>query len=558
MDEKEIIHEAEVEIEIETEEDADYEDLLKKFEEPQVEEKIKKRRSPVLGASLLTLVLIAGMVLFLFFTPQQNAEDTEDTEAAITCATDSNKVWQGKIKTTDNGKVEKNGTGELVEYLPEKIKNIAVENETGSFSIDSVTPKKTSAETDTEETSKTQYTLVDYEDFSLEDGKPDDLANDCATVSFTGIISPDAKDNLKDYGLDKPRAIVTVTYTDKTKAIIKVGNDALQGAGTYISFGTSDAVYIVATESVDSLLWGVKDFISLTVNKTADESENANFNYVQLTGKAYGEKITLEYNKDTNSVASTYLMTSPKEIFADDVNASTVSGGIRGILAAEVVCVKPTAKDIKKYGLADDYAHLVAEYPDTTVNLFASQPDKEGYCYLMENGGQVIYHIPSSSIGWVNTTAKELESEYVLNAKLTGLTKMTVNTGKKYEFVTTTKTTPTTDDDGNTTESTSTTVHYGTKAINLSYFETYFGNIGLLTTANTDSTSPSGKADLTVTYEYSSSRDNDTVSFYKASDGKHIVKLNSQVVGQVYSTYIEKIAEQTDDISKNKSVKSFW
>lgn len=561
MEEKEIINEVELEIE----QDDAYEDLLKKFEEPQTDSKPKKNLKPLgIILSVIIIAALAGALFFLIFSPQNNDSSIESQEAEITCETDENKTWQAQAEITENGKVKKNGTGYLVEYLPKNIKNIKIENALGSYSLDSYTPKNATVETDpetgetSEETSKTEYTLKGYEDFKLEDGSPDDVANDCASIQFTNIISPDATDTLGDYGLDKPRVVATITYTDKTKAVLKVGNDALQGAGTYVSFGNSNAVYLVAPESVDSLLWGVEKLISKTINETSDNTDNANFKSLELTGKAYGEKIVMEPNNDTDSIANSYLLTSPRKIFADDTEASSVSGGIRGLLATDVVCLNPKAKDIKKYGLADNYAHLVAKYPDVTINLFASKPDSEGNCYIMENGGQIIYQIPSTSISWVNTNAKNLESDYFINPKLQGLSQMSVQTNKKYDFLLNTTTTPTTDEQGNATETTETSVVCGTAPITLGNFETYLGNVGLITKANSNTTKPTGKADLTITYEYSGKRDTDTVKFFKTSDDKHIVTVNSLVAGQVYSSYVEKIIQQTPEIAADKNIKSFW
>lgn len=73
-------------------------------------------------------------------------------------------------------------------------------------------------------TSATQYTIVGYEDFDLQGGIADNIANNAASIDFTKVMTLDGS-KLADYGLDKPRDTVTVTYTDKTKAIIYVGDD---------------------------------------------------------------------------------------------------------------------------------------------------------------------------------------------------------------------------------------------------------------------------------------------------------------------------------------------
>lgn len=560
MEEKNFPQEAEVEIQQETE----YDQLLKKFEQPTENKKPKKtHRGLGVFLSLTFVALLVGALLLMIFFPETSEKNAVE-KASIISATDSNGLWSVQAETTENGEIKQNGSGSLLNFVPASIKSIQVENSLGSYEVTSYTPKEKTKETDpetgeeTETTLATVYTLVGYENFPLESGAPDDLANDCASLEFTKIISADACENLKDYGLDKPRATATITYTNGSKAIVKVGNDALQGAGTYVSFGNSNAVYIVAVESVDALMSGVNDLISLTINNSADETESANFNYVELSGSAFEENIVFENNKDADSIASEYLITSPKKAFAEDSEASAISGGIRGLMATEVVQLNPTASHLKKYGLSPNYAHLVAQYPDTKVDLIASKPDSSGNCYIMENGGKIIYQISATSIPWVSTTLADLTSEYVLSPKMSGLSKMVVETDTKTEFALSTTTSQTTNEDGTTSDVTETVAYYGSTQLTSGYFETYFTNIALLKTANSTVKNQTGKADLTITYDYSGKRADDVVSFYKSANNMHIVTINSTPIGQIYSSYIEKIIEQTPQITQNKQVSSFW
>lgn len=559
MEEKELQQEAQVIVE----EDKDYDELLKKFENPTEFKKPKKSKKGLgIAVGVLAVALLAGGVTAMLLNPVDDDSDLQTT-AEITADTNDNNVWQVTPVTDDNGKIKQNGTGTLVEYTPAQIEKIKVENQFDTYTLKSFTATETTTDPSTGEedttTSSTQYTLVGYEDFALEDGDPDSLASDCSAVSFNKIIEADATDNLADYGLDAPRAVATVTYTDGRKAVIRVGNDALQGLGVYIAFGDSNAVYITDSDSVDTLLTGMKDLISLTINETADDSESSDFQYINLTGSAYGEKITLKMNDDTESITDSFKLTAPYDEFAENEVASSVSGAVRGLMAEEVVSLSPTAKELKKYGLSAKYACLDAEYPDVKVNLIASQPDEDGKCYLMKKGGDIVYLISADTIPWVTTTLEDLTSNYILSAKLQGLFSVKVNAGgKDYSFRTKTVTTESTDDNGSTTESTTTTIEYNSGQITTGYFQTYFNNFALLKKSDKTKDNPSGKADLTITYDFSGDRETQVVKFFKAKNNRHIVTVDSKPVGYVYSSYVNKIIDQTSDIAKDKQVDSFW
>lgn len=547
------------EIEIETDVDeVNYDELLDKFESSTKATRPPKKpkRKLAFALTLSAVAIFVGIVIALVnYNPESEEEEIVE-EALITTKVDNNKVWQSKIKTNKKGKIKQNGSGMLLNYVPNKIESIKIKNEHDTFTLTSFTPTKTTKEGD-EETSATQYTLVGYEEFEFQSGAPDDLANDCSGLVFSKIISVDASKNLKDYGLDKPRAIANVTYADKKKSIIKVGKDALDDSGTYISFGNSNAVYLVAKDAVDSLIKDKESLISLTINENVEDGESVQFDYLTLSGKAYEKDITLTYNMDTLSNESTYVITKPYEIYADNDEASTISGNARGLTATKIVCLNPTEKDIKKYGLADNYAHLIAKYVDITVDLVASKPDKDDNCYIMKNKGNIIYQIASSSISWVGTDFDKLSSDYVLNPNMEGLVKMTVTADKTTEFTFNTVTTPTTDENGNTTDSTTTTIESFGKEITLGYFENYFNNVTLLEKSSKKIEKPEGKPTLVITYEYMQPGKKDVVEFYKADNSKYIATVNSRPVGYVYSTYITKIIKQTTTIAKNKDVESF-
>ena len=522
----------------------------------------KKKKTTATAKALIiaicSVVVLTAVLITLLFLPKEQEKSSTDGTASVTSKLDENKVWQAEVKTK-NGEVAQNGSGELLSLIPSDIKTVKLENDKGTTVITSRTPKVKTKETDpktgkaVEQTDHTEYTIKGYEDYDLQSGEPDEIASACSSLSFKSVSSADAGDKLSDFGFDEPRSVATVTYDNGTKAIIKVGANAPQNLGTYVMFGSGNAVFLCDTETVEHLLYGITDLVSLTINEAASDSDTSGFKSVTLSGKNFDGSVVIEPNS-SNEIECDYVITSPNEVFADNTEASNISGGIRGLYADEVVAVNPNADRLKKLGLSSPYAEITAVYSDETISLKASKPDADGNCNLMEKDGTVVYKISAEKIAWVNTSYEKLVSEYVLEVDLKTVKNLKVD---GYSFDITTKTVNTTDDKGEESSTTETKTKFNGKEIDEGNFETFFSNLSLLKKADKTASSPSGKASLTIVYSYSSDRAEDKIEFYK-NGSKHIVTLNGTVVGTVESSYVEKLKTQAKAVSKGDSVKSFW
>ena len=550
------------------EEDKDYDELLGKFENPKESASSSKKKNSHIKAliiCIIAVVVLVGAGALLIFAPKGEPESKSSGGAAqVKTEIGKDKVRELKVKTDSNGKITQNGSGELVGKVPADVTEIKIKNSKGSYTLLSYTPKKKTKETDPDtgktkyKTEETQYTLKGYENFKLQDGIPDEVANSCSTMEFKSVISENAGSNLSDFGLDKPRAVATVTFEDGTKAIIKVGADAAQQLGTYVMYGSNKTVYLCASEQPSKLLYGVTDFISKEINKSISDEGSAEFSRLTLSGTHFKNNIVLKPNSDTKHISNTHIITSPYSDFADDTEASQVQGAIRGLNAESVAAVKPNSGTIAKYGLSNPYAKLDAVYSDATVRLIASKPDSKGNCYLMKTGGNVIYKIGRASIPWIDTTAEKLLTKYVFKPELSSLKQMSVTLSKKtYDFDIKTTVTTSKDENGEETSSSDTRTKYNGNEIEEGNFETYFGNANLITKADNSSKNASGSPALTIKYTYESGRKPDTVSFYK-SGTKYIAVVNSKTVGTVISTYVEKLIDQTPEVAQDKEVKTFW
>ena len=280
--------------------------------------KMKKNTKYLIIITVCAVVLV-GVLLLLVFMPREgeNLTATIDEGTAITTSVDDNGVHQAALVLNDKGELDNNSYGTLMEYFPADITHIKVENTSGSYEIDSVTPTKTD-ENGNVTTEATVYTVIGFEDFELQSGQADSVANNLSSLEFTSVASIDGA-NSADFGFDAPRSTATVTYSDGTSAVVIVGIDAPGGAGTYVKFGSGDTIYLCPAEAVSSLLLSVNDLISLAINDAADTTENSLVQSVSLSGTLYPQEVVFVPNTDTSSTAS-YMLTSPETLFANESN----------------------------------------------------------------------------------------------------------------------------------------------------------------------------------------------------------------------------------------------
>ncbi|WP_405352910.1 DUF4340 domain-containing protein [Ruminococcus sp.] len=513
-----------------------------------------KKNVKLLIAIAAAAVVLVGVMLLLIFLPKSGDDadpmDSIDQGIDMSTSVDENGMHQAKINTNDKGEIENNSYGTLLEYVPAKISTIDLENTSGTMEIKSETPVDEDGKTE-----ETKYTLVGFEDFTLQTGYPDAIANDAAALEFTKVISLDGA-KASECGFDSPKATVVVTYTDNTKAKIIVGGDAPSSAGTYVKFGTSDTIYLVESDAVDSFSYSLTEMFSKAINDAAVNTDDSQYSKITLSGKNFPEAVVLEPNNDGKNSATT-VITSPKKSYASEDASSNVSGAIRGLYADSVKMVNPSEAQLKELGLADPYVAIEAVYPDTTVSLIASQPDSSGNVNVMEKGGKVVYTKVSANLPWVNMSYEKLSSEYVLHPLMSAVDTLTINNGTDtYSFSISSKQTTTTNDDGEESSTTTTTVKYGDNEINLSYFSTFFQNLTLLEKSDTTSDKPSGKAVFTAEYKYTDGS-TDTVKFYDAGGNKYLAEVNGESVGHLYKTNPSKLIEQVKTVANNKEVADF-
>lgn len=515
--------------------------------------KLSKSTLWVIIASAVVLLIVA-VVLLLNFLPSDTEPKELDAGTEINLVVDEKGEHQANLVLNEKGEVDNNSYGTLIEYTPSDIKQIDVENKSGSFTVLAETPVTTDEETGETKTDATIYTLVGFENIDLQTGGADTIANDVAALEFSSVADP-VGENAKDFGFDNPRATVKTTFSDGTTSTIILGDSAPSQLGEYVMFGDSKAVYVVPTDAVDGLLFSVLDLVTLSVNTSADTTDNAQFEALTLSGSAYGEKIELRPNED-KAIDSSYLMISPKKMFISEVEAANITGAIRGLYAEEVMCVNPSSAQLSQYGLSSPYASVKAIYPDTTVNIKASTP-KDDYVYLIADSN-IIYKIKAEYVPWVYTTFDKLRPDTVINPNFSSLTNIKVTDASgSYDLKVETFTDTVENTDGVTEEVESTTAYYKDKRLDEDNFHVFYNNICNMQNAGKATTNGSGNPVLTLELSYSTGRANDVIKVYPTGNTKYIATLNGETICLVYKSYCTKFSQSVQDLIAGKTVGSF-
>lgn len=502
----------------------------------------------------VAIVLITAIIVALVTIPATKTDKEFDPGTPVTLTVDENGEHQANVQLNSKGKLDNNSYGTLIEYTPSDIAKIEVENSSGTFTILAETPRTINEETGEEETDATIYTLVGFDDTALKTGGPDTIANDVASLTFDSVADP-VGDKASDFGFDNPRAKVKTTYNDDTTATIIVGDEAPSQAGTYVMFGDSEVVYVVANDAVDGLLFSVLDLITLEINTAASTTENAEFESLTLKGEAYGTTIELRPNDD-KAIDTTYKMIAPKNMFISEIEAANITGAVRGLSGTEALCVNPSSSQLSQYGLSSPYAELSAVYPDTSVHLRVSKPQNDMVNIIADSN--IIYSIEASRIPWIYTTLDKLTPDTVINPNFESLSSIEVtDSSGTYVFDITTKSESVDTTDGGQEEVSSTTARYNGKKLDSDNFYVFYQNICAMENAGKANDSGSDTVALRIKLSYSTGRPTDTVTIYETGNTKYVAQLNGNIQSLVYKSYCTKFSQSVQDLIMGKTVGSF-
>ncbi len=507
-------------------------------------------------AGIVALVLIVGVILLIVFLPSGSGGGDEYVPKefnSLESTIDESGLRTVSVPVNEKGEAKENITGALVDMVPAELKEIRIENRTGNYVF------KCSQSSD----GATSYTLVGFEDYDLNGTNTSMLGTAISCLDMAGVVDATGE-NKADYGLDDPEITAYAKFNDNSHVTIYVGDEGPGATYTYVMLEGCDSVFSVLKTEIEALTLNLNDMFNPLIRSEYSTVSDEDFTYITLGGTHLSEEITIEHAPD-GSLNGYYVMTSHNDKIVNATAGSEVVGSIKSITAESVAFANPDADTLNQLGLDKPYATVKAQYEYTDaqgkdqelyVSMLCSEPDKDGKVYLMDEDGKLVYVIGTDAIDWSVVNKEGLRSEYAFAPSYSAIKSMTLSNGdESYTFTVDTVITESVDEEGNDTSISETSVKYDDKEIEESYFRTLFEDIALIPCRGVaEASESSGDALVVVTYEYSTGRESDTVSYYATDSQKVLPDINGEIDCYIYKSDIDGIMDKAKALSEGKEI----
>ena len=373
-----------------------------------------------IGAGLLGAIL--AVVLMLPSENNDSSIKTSEPESVLLYDKTGNVPEDITIKNTG-------GEYEIIGYKYRAIQQSSSDDESSS-SNPVVNPEVLEA---SESEIPIVYTMQEYPQEFLSKKRTDELYKDCQYLGAKKVIDTSGK-NYKEYGLEEPRAEVTIRFDDSTEKSFSLGDDAPDNMGVYVKMSDEKTVYVVPTNNVDAYLVEKLQMFDNTI--TSDLSDDVSVKSISFSGEFYDKPITLSENDNIEQkiFKNQYYM---KEPYLADCRTKTVTDardGLFGMEGAEVTAICVTEDDIKKYGLDKPYISMTAGLStggETTVNV--TKADSKGRCYIMNKSGNKIFRMYAGNIAWYGLSRNDILTENILSIDMKYMNCMKITQDGKTE-----------------------------------------------------------------------------------------------------------------------------
>ncbi len=355
------------------------------------------KRTRTLLISTVALVVLAALltVLLLLPAPAEDGDDvTPDTSVSLVAKKDAVTVTKITVTTpSESFRVESDKNGE--------------------------------------------FAITDYADLPQQPYAYDLLAENLLSITASRLIA-DTPEHPQDFGFDKTEACtaaVEVTYSDKTSFGFELGDLSPSGEGYYLRRSDSSAIYLVDASFGETVAQPSTAYLltaPMTAPTTDEQNETAVVRDVKLFGTVRKEPLLFQVSDqvttESTQALTGYVVTKPYYRNLKSGTGLLDTAVYSGFTATRVVKVRPTAADLKHYGLANPYSactvtlaikkattegvgddktttlsyHSALEY---TVKLGNDAGNGERYAVVYADDELVplLYTVPTAEVAWANT-----------------------------------------------------------------------------------------------------------------------------------------------------------
>lgn len=417
-----------------------------------------------------------------------------------------------------------------------------------------------------------EYDIVKYNDSSwfVKDfiGLPhsavavNSICSSAATLTSQQVASDNAED-LSVYGLDKPRAEVTVTFgggSDVKELLI--GNDSPSDGLTYASFKGEKTVYAVDTSDVEVFLNDRFYFLAKTVYTAKQaEDENDTTDYTKITSITISREdidydIVLEYDvrqDDEDAVygnSSSHVMTSPVCLDLNPDTSYDLIYSVFNLTATEIAVAAPTDEIIAQFGLADPFCEVSYDITGGDFYLLVGNEytDENGIPkgrYCMADGIDIIYMFDYSILPWATVMPLDITMSMITSTYIYTINSLEIETADKSAVF---ELSGGMEDFKVECE--------GIQDVSEDTFKDYYQYILRAPAEEMYLEECTDPADITITIIHENGVDK--LEFINSTDRKSIIRLNGRTSFRCRTSYVNRLIENTEHLLNGENIVTTW
>lgn len=483
-------------------------------------------------------VCLGGVMLFLNSTSGANSKDADSSSSvAATSSKDESVV--------------------ILDKSSDDITSIKVVNEHGEYTLEK--PRS----------GKSTWTIEALGSVNQNATAEASMASSLEGFKAKKLVEKDVEDMSK-YGLDKPVAEFTVTYSDGTSHTMHIGNVSPSNERyTYVSLDDEKTVYLVMGTKLSYYTDPVTAYASLTLLAKPSDDDWPDYGKETVTRKDLDYEMVFETNPNEIEGLSGQVMTEPIFSYLNITNSSTTTHGLWGLSAQSCEVLEPDEEAMKQYGLDDPFAvvKLKGDSYDYTLKIgdpvYQTTGDSSEttdtvsgyYCYFEGvSGVDAIYLVSADSLPWATVKAEDVITSLMTSNYLVDLKDIVVEYNGKtttYE-IESSGTSADTDESGSSTAQVTKVTSEG-KELDVDNFKTFYQFLMGCPTNEIYFTDPENESYLTITLERKDGN-KDVMEMFKDSSRRSIVKLNGETSFRIQSTWVDTFAANMEKLAKGEAV----
>ncbi len=438
------------------------------------------------------------------------------------------------VNPENRGEEQVNETS-VVTLNANDIKTVAISNEQDQY----VLHKKAGS----------AYKIEKYEDKAVEE---DVIATSFASLADISTIKKVLVENdkLKDYGLEKPVANVTITTTLKTVQIF-LGNprpEKTGGTGDYYAYLKDDAdheegktsVFILEEEIANIIL--ADHFYYYTSNISGyNKDDDAIVSPLRIGGKK-GTAVSVYMADDESGLA--YVMEEPINMPFATTAMDSILSLLTTLNGALPYSDDVSAENLTKTGLAEPDYELEYTYDGKKRTIeFGAVEDGLIYCMLKDDN--IIYRTDASAVECLGLDIRNMCDILTYTRDVDSISRIKLmSANKTYDMVL----------DG---KGENRIVHVNNKQVQSAIFSDFY--ICLLSMeVNGVADKPQTEPYLTVEITLDASGQKEIMKFYKVDDRHYFYELNGKGMFTVKHQSVEDLITNAQKLYENKELTQAW